>query len=213
MTEAKGLPGEVGIAVEVERFVRGVVTRATQHVGGSPEDLLPLIYDEMRVLAGYLLKGEKAGRTLQPTALAHEAYLRIARESRSQIRDPKHLLALSATAMRRVLIDYARARRAAKRGGGQEQVSLHEDLAAADEGGSSDILDLQRVLDRLAAIDPRKVQVVEMLYFAGFTAEEAADVLGVSSRTVLRDWDYARAWLARELARETKGAGPDARRL
>jgi RNA polymerase sigma factor (TIGR02999 family) len=190
------------VAVEVERYVQGVVMRASQSAAASPQDLLPLIYDEMRVLAGYLLRGERVGRTLQPTALAHEAYLRIVKETRSQIRDPKHLLALSATIMRRVLIDHARARRAKKRGGGREQVSLDENLPGAG-GAGFDFLDLQRVLDRLGAVDPRKVQVVEMLFFAGLTFDETAEALGLSSRTVQRDWDFARAWLLRELSRET----------
>lgn len=188
-----GRPEDTDVAV-VERFVRDVVARATQLESTSLEAMLPMIYDELRGLAAYLLRGERWARTLGPTALAHEAYLRLARETRSDLRGRSHLLAVAATAMRRVIIDQARARRAVKRGSGLAPVTLNESLLG-DVGGPVELLDLHRVLDRLAAEHPRKVQVVEMIYFAGFTPEEAAAALEVSERTVLRDWKFARAWL------------------
>lgn len=195
---ATGGGGDAGAAV-VEHFVRDVVARATQDESDSLDLMLPFVYDELRVLAAYLLRGERWARTLGPTALAHEAYLKLARETRSELHGQSHLLAVAATAMRRVIIDHARARCAAKRGAGAVRVTLSESLVG-HAGGEIDLLELHRVLDRLGESDPRKVQVVEMLYFAGFTPEEAAAVLNVSERTVLRDWRFAKAWLWRELA-------------
>jgi RNA polymerase sigma-70 factor, ECF subfamily len=135
---------------------------------------------------------------LGPTALAHEAYLRLARETRSDIAGRTHLLAVAATAMRRVIIDHARARRSAKRGGGAAAMTLNESLVGP-ASRPIDLLDLHRALDQLAAEHPRKVRIVEMIYFAGLTAEETAATLEISERTVLRDWKFARAWLWREL--------------
>ena len=145
------------------------------------------------------MRDERASHTLGPTALAHEAYLRLASQAPSTLGSGAHLLALAATMMRRVLIDYARAHRAAKRGGDQVRVTLGEDLFA-EEGEPVDLLDLQRVLEKLEAEDPRKVRAVELLYFAGLTFEEAGQVLSVSTRTVVRDWRFAKAWLWRELS-------------
>lgn len=201
-----GRPQDADVAV-VERFVRDVVARATQTASTALEAMLPAVYDELRGLAAYLLRGERWAHTLGPTALAHEAYLRLARETRSDLQDRSHLLAVAATAMRRVIIDEARSRRAGKRGGGVAPVTLSESLF--DDGGRPiDLLDLHRVLDRLAVDQPRKVQVVEMIYFAGFTPAETAAALRVSERTVLRDWRFARAWLWRALS---AGAPPETR--
>lgn len=189
---------------EIERFVQAVVQRSESRAssGSEPESLetlLPLAYAELRLLASYLLRGEKWARTLQPTALAHEAYLRLARETRSELKGREHLLAVAATAMRRVLIDHARARRAAKRGGGVVPVSLRESLLD-DAGAPVDLLDLHRALERLESAHPRKVRVVELLYFAGLTHEEAGAALEINERTVLRDWRFAKAWLWKELS-------------
>ena len=191
-------------AALVERYVEEVVEHVEEQAGdrgaGSLETWLPLAYQEMRVLAAYFLRGERAARTLQPTALAHEAYLRIARETRSELHGREHLLAVAATAMRRVLIDHARARLAAKRGGGAERVTLSDSLLD-DLGSPVDVLDLHFALEKLAAEHPRKVKVVELVYFAGFSHEEAGAALGINARTVLRDWRFAKAWLWRELKR------------
>lgn len=183
----------------VEQLVADVVNRATQNETWSVQELLPLAYEELRVLAAYLLRGEPAARTLQPTALAHEAYLRLARETRSRLTGREHLMAVAASTMRRVLIDHARARRAQKRGSGATPVTLGETLL----GGSDapiELLDLHRALERLGEEHPRKVQVVELLYFAGLSHQEAGEVLGITDRTVLRDWRFAQAWLWRELS-------------
>jgi RNA polymerase sigma-70 factor, ECF subfamily len=199
MTEAPHHAGPVDPDVAVvERFVRDVLAQATQSEATSLEVMLPAVYAELRTLASYLLRGERWARTLGPTALAHEAYLRLARETRSEVQNRSHLLAVAATAMRRVIIDYARARRAVKRGGGAAPVTLSESLV--DAGGRPvDLIDLHRALDRLAEEHPRKVRIVEMIYFAGFTPEEAAAALDLSERTVLRDWKFAKAWLWRSL--------------
>jgi RNA polymerase sigma factor (TIGR02999 family) len=178
-----------------------VASRATQSEDSSLEALLPGIYEEMRVLAAYLLRGERAAHTLRPTALAHEAYLRLA-GGELEAEDREHLLGIAARAMRHVLIDYARARQAAKRGGGGlARVTLRDSLIG-EAGAAVDLLDLHRALDRLGSEHPRKVQVVELLYFAGLTLEEAAAALGLNERTVRRDWNFAKAWLWRELSDE-----------
>jgi RNA polymerase sigma factor (TIGR02999 family) len=160
------------------------------------DDLLPLVYAELRRLAARKLAGEAPGQTLQPTALVHEAYLRLmpnAAASRSEF------LAAAATAMRRILIDRARARRAKKRGGGRDRADLDADLFAAPER-SAELLALDEALTRLAMKDPRKAQLVELRYFAGLALDEAAVALDISPATADRDWAFARAWLHRELS-------------
>ena len=185
---------------ELQAFVQGVLTRATGDGTVSLDAILPSVYEEFRQLAASFLKRERPGHTLRPTALAHEAYLRLSRESRSDLRDRSHLLALAATMMRRVLIDYARARGALRRGGDQERVTLSDALNEAPASEPLDALALDAALEHLGAEDPRKLRVVELLYFTGLSFDEAAEVLGVSSRTLVRDWKFARAWLLRELA-------------
>jgi RNA polymerase sigma factor (TIGR02999 family) len=159
----------------------------------AAEQLLPLVYDELRRLAAHQLAGEKPGQTLDPTGLVHEAYLRLLgpAEPRSY-RDGRHFFAVAATAMRRILIDNARRKRTQKRGGDRERQPL-ESLAAPmpDE----ELLALDEALEQLAAKDPQKAQLVELRYFAGLTGEEAAQVLGISASTADRHWAYARAWL------------------
>jgi RNA polymerase sigma factor (sigma-70 family) len=179
------------------------------------DDLLPLVYAELRRLAAGQLRGEAPGQTLQPTALVHEAYLRLM-ASRERERpedgnppvdhapglpDRNQFLAAAATAMRRILIDRARARNAEKRGGGRGRADFDPDQLAAPER-SADLLALDDALIRLAAKDPRKAKLVEMRYFAGLTLDEAAAALGISPATADRDWAFARAWLHREVRGE-----------
>lgn len=183
----------------ISRFIEDILQRATHEECFEVDAILPVAYDELRVMAAYLLRGEHAAHTLQPTALAHEAYLRLARETRSRLQGREHLLAVAATVMRRILVDHARARRAGKRGGGAAPVTLRESVVDP-AGAPLDILDLHRGLERLAETHPRHVRVVELLFFAGLTHEEAGRVLGVTAQTVLRDWRFAKAWLWRELA-------------
>ena len=155
-------------------------------------------YDALHALAQRQLRGERRQHTLQPTALVHEAWLKLGGQDCAGAERPQ-LLARAAAAMRRVLIDHARRQRADKRGGQAARVTLHADLAAAPEQ-AVDLLDLHAALQRLAVLDPRQAQIVELRYFAGLTAEEVADVLGVSRGTVQGDWHMARAWLRRELS-------------
>ena len=173
---------------------------------GALNALLPLVYEEMRRLAGGYLRGENAGHTLQPTALAHEAYLRLLDQRQVSWQNRAHFMGLAAQAMRRILVDHARRRDAQKRGGGAVHVAL-EDLGDADLGDAlSSVLphdvaaeDLDQALDKLASLDERQARVVELRFFTGLSIEEAAEALGVSTATVKRDWTLARAWLHREL--------------
>ena len=175
---------------------------------GKPEDaqaaeeLLPLVYDELRRLAGARLAREAPGQTLQATALVHEAWLRV---SAGQARDWNgrgHFFAVAAEAMRRILIDNARRKRAVRHGGALHRTALPEDLAAVvTAAGDDELLLVHEALDRFAAVDARKAELVKLRYFAGLTLAEAAALLGISEPTAKRDWAYARAWLFREVKR------------
>jgi RNA polymerase sigma factor (TIGR02999 family) len=167
------------------------------------DQLLPLVYDELRALAGHYLGGERAGHTLQPTALVHEAFVRLAQQSRVDWQGRSHFLAVGAQAMRRILIDHARGRGCAKRGGEGRRVPLDR-LDPAVPVPPSDLLALGEALERLAELDPRQARVVELRCLGGLNMDEVAGELGVSKRTVEGDWKMARAWLRRAL-RE----GPD----
>jgi RNA polymerase sigma factor (TIGR02999 family) len=162
------------------------------------ERLLPVVYQELRRLAASQLRRERDGHTLQPTALAHEAYLRLVGHG-IHYQGRHHFLAVAARAMRGILVDYARRRRAQKRGGGQAPVALDATMIA-DAGRAVAFDDLDRALQDLARMSERQARVVELRYFGGLTIEETAEVLGVSPVTVKRDWAIARAWLYRELA-------------
>ena len=171
--------------------------------------LVPLVYAELRRQARLALRREGEGHTLQPTALVHEAWLRLGDQPRAGWEGRTQFLAVAAQAMRRVLIDHARTRRALKRGGGGVQLSLGDaDRAAASAGGGPagsapldavDVLALNDALERLAALDPRKARLVDLRYFAGLSIPEAAAALGISPATVGREWAVARMWLRREL--------------
>lgn len=165
---------------------------------GALEKLAPLVYEELRRLARRYMAGERAGHTLQTTALVNEAYLRLIDGSQVRWQNRAHFFAVSAQSMRRILVDFARAKRNLKRGGGAEQVSLDEALVVSPERGA-DLLALDEALERLAALNPRQGRVVELRYFGGLSEEEVAEVLRVSPRTVRSDWSLARAWLYREL--------------
>ena len=169
------------------------------------ESLVPLVYAELRRQAHQALRREGEGHTLQPTALVHEAWLRLGGQHEARWESRAQFFAVAAQTMRRVLVDYARTRRALKRGGGATQVSLADaDGAAAASGGAPDAVDvlaLDDALARLAAIDPQKARLVDLRYFAGLSIPEAAAALGVSPATVGREWAVARMWLRRELER------------
>ncbi len=164
--------------------------------------LLPLVYDELRRRAGAVLRSERAGHTLQPTALVHEAYLKLVGRSSVDWKDRAHFFGVAARAMRQVLVDHARARNAEKRGSGQILVGLEgaSAVAAATAPKSLDLLDLDRALSKLASLDARQSRLVELRLFAGLTIDESAEVLQISHATVSREWKHAEAWLQREIA-------------
>jgi RNA polymerase sigma factor (TIGR02999 family) len=166
--------------------------------GGHPQagaELLPLVYDELRKLAAARLTGEKAGHTLQPTALVHEAYLRLVGGEQPQDWNGRgHFFAAAAEAMRRILVESARRKGRLRHGGGRKRLTL-ADLDVAAESPDADVLALSEALDRLAAVNPRAAELVKLRYFAGLTGREAAGVLIVSPRKADQMWAYARAWL------------------
>ncbi len=162
------------------------------------ERLLPLIYDKLREIAHRQLAAEHGPRTLQTTALVHEAYLRLIDQTQATARGRAYFFAAAAGTMRRVLIDRARRRKAHKRGAGQAALPL-ADVQITVDAFATELLDLDRALKRLAALDPRQARVVECRFFGGMTIEETAEALGVSPRTVRNDWTLARAWLHRTL--------------
>ena len=163
--------------------------------------LTPIVYDELRRLARYYMKRERAGHSLQTTALVNEAYMRLVDYKRMQWHNRAHFMAVSAQAMRRILVDHAR-RRNVKRGADVEHVSLDAE-AIIDTDRSTDFVALDVALDALAKMAPRKARVVELRFFGGLTVEETAEVLHVSSITVMREWRTAKAWLYRELTGDT----------
>jgi RNA polymerase sigma factor (TIGR02999 family) len=175
--------------------------------------LLPLVYDELRSLARSHLRGERQEHTLGATALVHEAYLRLAAREQLTPEDRSHFFAIAAQAMRRVLIDHARARNRKKRGSGQELEALEPDLLLTDEMMLTDqmaeeLILLDAALHRLAQANERAARVVEQRFFAGLTLEETAQALGVSLKTVQRDWILARAWLRKEIGGDLPEGGP-----
>lgn len=162
------------------------------------DELLPLVYGELRHLAERYMRRERPDHTLSPTALVHEAYLRLVDQSRVQWQDRSHFLGVAAIAMRRILVEHARRRQLVRRGGDRERVSLSEVSIAQDD--SADLLiALNDALERLGAVSPRLVRVVECRYFLGLTEEETAAALEVTARTVRRDWIKAKGWLAEAL--------------
>ena len=162
-------------------------------------ELAPLIYDQLRRLAGHLMQNERSSRTIQATALVHEAYLRLADGTNVEWQHRAQFFAVTARIMRNILLDNARARGAAKRGGGQARVELDEIPDLAD-GRGRDLMALDDALSALAKVDPRKARVIELRYFGGLSVEEAAAAVGVSKETIHRDTRVARAWLKREMS-------------
>jgi RNA polymerase sigma factor (TIGR02999 family) len=160
--------------------------------------LLPVVYEELRRLAASYLRRERPGQTLQPTALVHEAYLRLMKDRPERWQNRAHFCAIAAHAMRQILIERARARHALKRGGAQPRVTLDEGLVG-EAGRSIDLLALDEALERLAGLDPEQARLVELRFFGGLTVEETAEAMNISPATVKRHWTVARAWLAREL--------------
>ena len=164
----------------------------------SLDSLLPIVYQELRRLAANYLRRERQGQTLQPTALVHEAYMRLLKDRPDRWQNRAHFCAIAAHSMRQILIERARARDALKRGGGGPRITLDDALVAGGER-SIDLLALDQALERLAAMDAGQARLVELRFFGGLTVEETAEALDMSPATVKRHWTVARAWLAREL--------------
>ena len=166
---------------------------------GSLDRIVTLLYDELRRLARQRLRDERSSHTLNTTALVHEAYLRLFQQHSIDARTRADFFAVASQTMRRVLVDYARARRRQKRGGGQEKVRLEEVERFLSDNAAEEVLHLDEALERLRVLQPRAVQVVELHFFGGLTLAEIATNLGISEKTAQRDWQAARAWLRKEV--------------
>jgi RNA polymerase sigma factor (TIGR02999 family) len=183
-------------------------------MGSDPPELMPLVYDELRRIAASYVRGERAGQTLQATALVNEAFVRMAAERSRHFNGRTHFLAIAALSMRQILIQRARARRALKRGGAPARVTLNDERVAPDRIQAGfvpadqdrhkdiDVLALDEALGRLAELDDELARIVELRYFGGLTVEETAEVIGVSPATIKRQWTIARVWLKRALQGE-----------
>lgn len=192
------------VSTSYRRFVMSEVTQILSRIeSGDPaaaEQLLPLVYEELRKLAATQMAQEKPGQTLQATALVHEAYLRIVGgNAASSFRDRRHFFATAATAMRRILVDNARGKQTLKRGGGRQRQPL---LEVPDSVPDEELLALHESLTRLEAQDPIKARLIELRYFAGLTGDQAAEVLGISPSSADRHWVFARAWLQADVQGE-----------
>jgi RNA polymerase sigma factor, TIGR02999 family len=196
-------------AINLKRFPRNVSSDKTQEITqlliklsngqrAAVDELLPLIYDELRSLAANYLRRERVSHTLQPTALVHEAYLKLVDVNQVTWQNRAHFFGVAANLMRRILIDYARQHKAEKRGGEVQKLVLDENIDKAAEQ-SAELVALDDALETLAKIDPVKSRIVELRYFGGLTVEETAEVLGVSTITVKRHWRMAKAWLYGQL--------------
>jgi len=167
--------------------------------------VFPLVYEQLRELAARQLRRERAGHTLQPTALVHEAFLKLQNQHEAEFESRSHMLAVAAMAMRRILVDHAERRRSQKRGGGAARKDLEHalEVPAPDTADPVDLIALDEALRALAELDERKARVVELRWFAGLSVEEVAEVLATSPATIKRDWEFARVWLLREMQRGT----------
>jgi RNA polymerase sigma-70 factor (ECF subfamily) len=178
--------------------VTNLLTRWSHGDDAALAELTPLIYDELRRIAHRHMGGQRSDHTLQTTALVNEAYLRLADQTNPRWQNRAHFFAVAARAMRQIVVDYARSQQSQKRGGGLLRIELDEAAIVSPEQ-SKEIIDLHEALERLATLDSRKAQVVELKYFGGLNYDEMAEVLKISRVTVRRDWEFARLWLYREL--------------
>jgi RNA polymerase sigma factor (TIGR02999 family) len=182
--------------------VTQLLVQASAGDENAVSSLFAVVYDELRRLAGAALRRERPDHTLQPTALVHEVYLRLADEPGAWWENRAHFLAIASKAMRRILVEHARGRNAQKRGSGKVPLSIDDvEPAAPANVEALDLVVLDEALARLSALDPRQARIVELRFFGGLTVEETATVIGASPRTVKREWQMSRAWLKREMAR------------
>ncbi len=182
-----------------------ILNRAQAGDPKAAEELLPLVYEDLRKLAASRMANERAGQTLQPTALVHEAWLRLGGEAQPDWKNRGHFFAAAAEAMRRILVERARRRIAAKRGGGAQVLDIDELQLPSPTADDDTLLDLHEALDKLAALDPRKAELVKLRYFIGLNFEETASALGIAVPTAKQWWAYARSWLNVEIGREKAG--------
>jgi RNA polymerase sigma factor (TIGR02999 family) len=180
------------------REVTDLLANSGYWTTAEPDQVAPLVYDELRRLAHHYMSGERSDHTLQTTALVNEAYIRLADQTNPHWRNRNHFFAGAARMMRHILVEYARSRQRLKRGAGAVKVELTED-SIVTESQAEQVIDLNEALERLAQMDRRASQVVELKYFGGMNYDEIADVLSISGVTVRRDWEFARAWLHKEL--------------
>lgn len=180
--------------------VTRILSAIQQGDSKAAEELFPLVYEELRRLANYKMSQEAAGHTLQPTALVHEAWMRLVAQNQQTWHNRAHFFAAAAEAMRRILVECARRKRSLKRGGGAEREELHESVLVLSVP-PDELLEVHEALDKLAQEDPSAAELVKLRYFVGMTMEEASSALGLSLRSAERLWTYARAWLRREIRR------------
>lgn len=180
-------------------YVTRILNAIEQGDAGAADQLLPAVYDELRLLAAQKLSGEPPGQTLQATALVHEVYIRLVGEEAQNWRNHGHFFRAAAEAMRRILIDNARRKKSLKRGGDRRRIEFDEAVLPKKYPPADDVIALDEALERLSEKDKVKADLVKLRYFAGLTAEQAAEVLGISHATADRYWDYARSWLRVEL--------------
>ena len=187
-----------------QRHVSRLVAQSAAGDAAAAAELFPIVYEELRRLAASALRRERTDHTLQPTALVHEAFLRLAETPGASWENRAHFVAIAARVMRRVLVDHARGRNALKRGNGEIRVPI-DDVDVPAVGQDVDLVALDDALARLAMLDERQARIVELRFFGGLSVPETAALIGASERTVKRDWQVARAWLTRELS---SSAGP-----
>lgn len=185
---------------ELQHEVTRILREWSGGGGDAPARLMPFVYDELRQQARRFLSRERAAHTLQPTALVHEAYLRLVDQTSVSWQNRAHFYGVASSMMRRVLVDHARAHAADKRGGAEAVRLSVDDVQIPLEERAASFVALDEALEKLAGFDERKAKIVEMRFFGGLTEDEIAEVLGVSTRTILRDWKTARLWLFRELS-------------
>jgi len=184
--------------------ITGLLHELRQGNGEAKDRLMSLVYPDLRRLAAKLMRGERPGHTLQATAIVNEAYVKLALSPEQDWRDRAHFFAVAAKVMRRVLVDHARKRQAAKRGGVHERIDFDRVLLATGEDADT-VLEIDRALSRLEQVDGRLCRIVELRFFGGLTEEETAEALGISVVTVKRDWALAKAWLYEELSERKRG--------
>jgi RNA polymerase sigma-70 factor, ECF subfamily len=186
--------------------ITALLARWSQGDDSALEELTPLVYGDLRKLAGWLMRDERPGHTLQPTALVNEAYLRLAGDKKVTWQNRTHFLAVAARVMRHLLVDYARQHNRLKRGGGVEILPFEDALVFAPET-SRNLLELNDALQRLSEKEQRKARVVELRYFGGLSVHETAEILQISPNTVMRDWEFSKAWLRKEIEGRKNDSG------